>query len=59
MVKLADLDDEKFSRKFTITSERIGELGFRALYGVDFPHPPKAQSVKRERTGGADRSQNH
>lgn len=38
MVKLADLSEEKFPPKFIITSERLGELGFRALYGIDFPY---------------------
>ena len=38
MVKLADLSEEKLPPKFIITSERLGELGFRALYGIDFPY---------------------
>lgn len=38
MVELADLSEEKFPPKFTIMSERMGELGFRAVYGIDFPY---------------------
>jgi len=48
MVDLADLSEEKFPPKFTITSERMGKLGFRALYGVDFPY------LKSRKSTGSD-----
>lgn len=37
-VDLADLAEEKFPPKFTIESERLGQLGFRAVYGIDSPY---------------------
>lgn len=37
-IDLADLSEEKLPPKFIITGERLGELGFRALYGIDYPY---------------------
>lgn len=37
-IDIADLSEEKFPPKFIITTERLGELGFRALYGIDYPY---------------------
>jgi len=38
MVSIDDLSEEKFPPKFTVTSEHLGDLGFRAVYGIDFPY---------------------
>ncbi|WP_421739717.1 hypothetical protein [Caulobacter sp.] len=37
-VDLADLAEEKFPPEFTIESEQLGPLGFRAVYGIDSPY---------------------
>lgn len=37
-VDLADLAEEKFPPKFTIESKQLGQLGFRAVYGIDSPY---------------------
>ncbi len=44
-IDLADLVEEKFPPKFTIDSERLGQLGFRAVYGIDSPYLTRRTST--------------
>lgn len=48
-VHFADLAEEKFPPKFTIESEQLGQLGFRAVYGIDSPY-----LTNRISTGSSD-----
>lgn len=36
-INLDDLREEKLPPKYTVPSEQLGVLGFRALYGIDYP----------------------
>jgi|GEM_PF-6890403 len=38
MISIEDMGEEKFPPKFTIVSEHLGDLGFRRIYGIDFPY---------------------
>lgn len=45
---IADLSAEKFPPKFTIESEQLGQLGFRKVYGVDYPYLMSGTSTKSD-----------
>ncbi|WP_333591914.1 hypothetical protein [Brevundimonas sp.] len=37
VINIDDLREEKLPPKYTVASEHLGDLGFRAVYGIDYP----------------------